>query len=110
MPHLYGSLQVSVQSRLGVKYVPDRKLVNWRISKSAGTSATLDGAVLPDSGNRGMTFYWYHYWYGYWYDYWYDSIVRIKIHSSCEIEYFVETHLCKLCDTPIARITVVCPH
>ena len=25
-------------------------------------------------------------------------------HSSCEIEYFIETHLCKLCDTPIARI------
>ena len=21
----------------------------------------------------------------------------MKIHSSCEIEYFVETHLCKLC-------------
>ena len=24
-------------------------------------------------------------------------IIKIKIHSSCEIEYFVETHLCKLC-------------
>ena len=23
---------------------------------------------------------------------------KIKIHSSCEIEYFVETHLCKLCE------------
>ena len=22
---------------------------------------------------------------------------KLKIHSSCEIEYFVETHLCKLC-------------
>ena len=33
------------------------------------------------------------------------NIMKIKIHSSCEIEYFVETHLCKLCDTPIARIT-----
>ena len=29
-----------------------------------------------------------------------------KIHSQgCEIEYVVETHLCTLCDTPIARIT-----
>ena len=24
-------------------------------------------------------------------------IINIKIHSSCEVEYFVETHLCKLC-------------
>ena len=24
-------------------------------------------------------------------------IIKNKIHSSCEIEYFVETHLCKLC-------------
>ena len=31
--------------------------------------------------------------------------IKIKIHSSCEIEYFVETHLCELCDSPIARIT-----
>ena len=23
--------------------------------------------------------------------------IKIQIHSSCEIEYFVETHLCKLC-------------
>ena len=31
----------------------------------------------------------------------------MKIHSSCKIEDFVETHLCKLsvCDTPIARTT-----
>ena len=29
-----------------------------------------------------------------------------KIHSSCETEDFVETHLCKaVCDTAIARIT-----
>ena len=27
-----------------------------------------------------------------------DYIIKIKIHSSCEIEYVVETHLCKLCD------------
>ena len=34
-------------------------------------------------------------------------IIKIKIHSSCEIEYFVETHLSlqAVCDTPIARIT-----
>ena len=52
-------------------------------------------------------------------------IIKLKVHSSCEIEYFVETHLCELCvmlrsrvlhnethlslqavcDTPIARIT-----
>ena len=30
---------------------------------------------------------------------------KIKIHSSCEIEGFVKTHRCQLCDTPIARIT-----
>ena len=33
-------------------------------------------------------------------------ITKIKIHSSCEIEDFVQAHLCKLCDTPTARITV----
>ena len=34
-------------------------------------------------------------------------IIKIKMHSSCEIEYFVETHLCKqaVCDSPIARVT-----
>ena len=25
------------------------------------------------------------------------NILKIRIHSRCEIEYFVETHLCKLC-------------
>ena len=36
-----------------------------------------------------------------------DYIIKIKIHSSCEIEDFVETHLSlqAVCDTPIARIT-----
>ena len=34
-----------------------------------------------------------------------------KIHSSCEIEHFVETHLCKLCVILRSRISrVVCPH
>ena len=33
-------------------------------------------------------------------------IIKIKIHSSCEIEDFVQTHLVQaVCDTPIARIT-----
>ena len=34
-------------------------------------------------------------------------IIKTKIHSSCEIEDFVETHLCKLCviDAPITRVT-----
>ena len=35
---------------------------------------------------------------------------KIKIHSSCEIEYFVETHLCKLCVILRSRVLrVVCP-
>ena len=36
----------------------------------------------------------------------------MKIHSSCEIEYFVETHLCKLmCVILRLRVLrVVCPH
>ena len=39
------------------------------------------------------------------------NIVKIKIHSSCEIEYFVETHLCKLCVILQSRVLrVVCPH
>ena len=30
-------------------------------------------------------------------------IVQIEIHSSCEIEYFVKTHLCKVCVIPRSR-------
>ena len=38
-------------------------------------------------------------------------IIKIKIHSSCEIEYFVETHCCKLCVILRSRVLrVVCPH
>ena len=38
-------------------------------------------------------------------------IIKIKIHSSCEIENFVETHLCKLCVILRSRVLwVVCPH
>ena len=38
-------------------------------------------------------------------------IIKIKIHSGCEIEYFVETHLCKLCVILRSRVLrVVCPH
>ena len=32
---------------------------------------------------------------------------KMKIRSSCEIEYFVETHLCKLCVTLQSRVVVV---
>ena len=39
------------------------------------------------------------------------SIIKIKIHSSCEIEDFVETHLCKLCVILRLRVLgVMCPH
>ena len=38
-------------------------------------------------------------------------IIKIKIHSSCEIEGFVETHLRKLCLILRSRVLrVVCPH
>ena len=38
-------------------------------------------------------------------------IRKMKIHSSCEFEYFVETHLCKLCVILRSRVLqVVCPH
>ena len=37
--------------------------------------------------------------------------IKIKIHSSCEIEDFVETHLFKLCVILRWRVLrVVCPH
>ena len=36
---------------------------------------------------------------------------KIQIQSSCEIEYFVETHVCKLCVIFQSRVLrVVCPH
>ena len=39
------------------------------------------------------------------------SIIKIKIHSSCEIEYFVEIHLCKPCVILRSRVLrVVCSH
>ena len=38
-------------------------------------------------------------------------MIKINIHSSCEIEGFVETHLCKLCVILRSRVLrVVCPH
>ena len=38
-------------------------------------------------------------------------VIKIKLHSSCEIEDFIETRLCKLCVILRSRvIRVVCPH
>ena len=34
--------------------------------------------------------------------------VKIKIHCSCEIEYFVEAHLCKLCVILRSRVLRMC--
>ena len=40
----------------------------------------------------------------------YIYILKLKIHSSCEIEDFVEnSYLQAVCDTPIARITGCVP-
>ena len=40
-----------------------------------------------------------------------QDIIKMKIHSSCEIEDFVETHLCKLCVMLRSRVLrVMCPH
>ena len=37
--------------------------------------------------------------------------IKIEIHSSCEIEYFVDTHLCKLCVILRSHVLLVaCPH
>ena len=35
-------------------------------------------------------------------------IIKMKMHSSCEIADFIETHLCKLCDTPPIAYYGVC--
>ena len=38
-------------------------------------------------------------------------LLKMKIHSSCEIEDFVKNHLCKLCVIVRSRVLrVVCPH
>ena len=40
-----------------------------------------------------------------------NYIIKIKIHSSCEIEDVVETHPCELCVILRSRVLrVVCPH
>ena len=41
----------------------------------------------------------------------FKKYLKKKIHSSCEIEYFFEIHLCKLCVILRSReLRVVCPH
>ena len=41
----------------------------------------------------------------------YILIINKKIHSSCKIEDFVETHVCKLCVILRSRVSLgVCPH
>ena len=50
------------------------------------------GIMVPRNAGRFLV-------YGKNYDGWMYSIysIKIEIQSSCEIEHFVETHLCKLC-------------
>ena len=39
------------------------------------------------------------------------NIAKIKVHSSCEIEHLVETHICKLCVILRSRVLQVArPH
>ena len=39
------------------------------------------------------------------------DIKKIEKHSSCEVEDFAETHICKLCVILQSRVLrVVCPH
>ena len=41
----------------------------------------------------------------------YITSIKIQVHSSCKIEGFVETHLCKLCVILRSRVLLgVCPH
>ena len=45
------------------------------------------------------------------YAYQVQNILKTKLHSSCEIEDFVETHICKRCVILRSRVLlVVCPH
>ena len=56
---------------------------------------------VPNAGGIGYSSVWYGVL---------GNIIKIKIHSSCEIEDFVETHLCKLCVILRSRaLRVVCP-
>ena len=74
-----------------------------RCTKSwASSFCPPSGALRTYVWNRGDTRrHHFRAWY----------IIKTKIHSSCEIEYFVETHLCKLCVILRSRVLrVVCPH
>ena len=67
------------------------------------------GYVLQDVFNFFQLIFYYHRETSFSVYLWF--IIKIKLHSSCEIEYFVETHLCKLCVILRSRVLrVMCPH
>ena len=70
-------------------------------SRLLAFASTLAPSFLNVETNRNTYFTPHHHLY----------IIRLKMHSSCEIEDFVETHLCKLCVILRLRVLrVVCPH
>ena len=64
--------------------------------------------MLPVSTGRFSTI---NYHYVHWYYSKHHMIEKVVIHSSCEIENFVETHRCKLCLILWSRVLkILCPH
>ena len=76
-----------------------------RFSSSSGVGGNISIHIVEGAGNDFLVLH------QDWYNVCYKNSNINRLHSSCEIEYFVETHLCKLCVILRSRVFLcVCPN